>query len=139
MRYPVELMADDDGTVLVTSSDFPEMHTFGDDEADALAHAVPAMETAIQGRIVDREPIPDPGPIHMHSVVLPMQTALKVELYRITLAEGLRSSDLARRLGWSSSQVDRLLDVRHVARLDQLEMAFRALGREVDFKVKTAA
>ena len=138
MRYPVELVADDD-TVLVTSPDFPEMHTFGDDEADALAHAVPAMETAIQGRMIDRESIPDPGPIGGHSIILPVQTALKVELYRIMCVEGLGSDDLARRLGWSSAQVDRLLDVRHVSRLDQMETAFRTLGREVEFEIKTAA
>ena len=138
MRYPVELEQDDD-TILVGSPDFPEMHTFGDNEADALHHAVSAMETAIMGRMTDRAPIPEPGRIKRHSVVLPTQTALKVELYRAMLAEGLRKADVAKRLGWHAPQVDRLFDLRHASRLDQIEAAFRALGREIDFEILKAA
>ena len=138
MRYPVELERDDD-TLLVSSPDFPEMHTFGDDEADALHHAVSAMETAIIGRMTVREPIPAPSRIKRHSIVLPTQTALKVELYRAMLAEGLRKADIARRLKWHAPQVDRLFDLRHASRLDQIEAAFRALGREIDFEVSKAA
>ena len=138
MRYPVELERDDD-TVLAGSPDFPEMHTFGDDEADALHHAVSAMETAIMGRMTDRDPIPYPSRIKRHSIVLPTQTALKVELYRAMLAEGLRKADIARRLKWHAPQVDRLLDLRHASRLDQIEAAFKALGREIDFEVSKAA
>ncbi|MGH6922336.1 MAG: type II toxin-antitoxin system HicB family antitoxin [Propylenella sp.] len=138
MRYPVDLEPDGD-TVLVGSPDFPEMHTFGDDVTDALRHAVAAIETAIIGRMIDREPIPEPSRIRRHSVVLPMQSALKVELYRAMQDEGVRKADLARRLGWHAPQVDRLLDLRHASRLEQLEMAFKALGREIDFEVSKAA
>jgi antitoxin HicB len=139
MRYPVELTPDDNDTLLVTSRDFPEMTTFGDDEADALHHAVAAIETAIIGRMTDREPIPEPSRVRRHSIVLPTQTALKVELYRAMLAEGLRKADLGRLLGWHAPQVDRLFDVRHASRLDQLEAAFKALGRAIDFEVSRAA
>lgn len=139
MRYPVELVPDDNETVLVTSPDLPEVTTFGDDEADALRHAVAAIETAIIGRIVDWEPIPEPGAIKRHSVVLPAQSALKVELYRAMHAEGLRKADLGRRLGWHPPQVDRLFDLRHASRLEQMEAAFKALGREIDFEISKAA
>jgi antitoxin HicB len=138
MRYPVELQRDDD-TILVSSPDFPEMHTFGETEADALFHAVSAIETAMLGRMIDREPIPSPSRIKRYSVVLPTQSALKVELYRAMMAEGLRKSDLARRLKWHAPQVDRLFDLRHASRLDQIEAAFKALGREIDFEVSKAA
>jgi antitoxin HicB len=139
MRYPVELQPDDNDTILVGSPDFPEMHTFGGDEAEALRHAVDAIETVIIGRMADREPIPDPGPIGRHSVVLPAQSALKVELYRAMLADGLRKADIARLLGWHPPQVDRLLDLRHASRLEQLEAAFRALGRSIEFEIGKAA
>jgi len=139
MRYPVNLVPDDNDTLLVTSPDFPEMTTFGEGEADALHHAVSAIETAIIGRMIDRAPIPEPSRIKGHSVVLPMQSALKVALYRTMLAEGLRKADLSRRLNWHAPQVDRLLDLRHASRLEQLELAFKALGREVDFEISNAA
>ena len=40
--------------------------------------------------------------------------------------------ELARRLGWRPLQVDRLFDLRHACRFDQIEVAARALGRRVN-------
>lgn len=60
-RYPVILVEDDNDTLLVTSPDFPELTTFGEDREDALAHAVDAFEEAIAARIHDGEEIPPPS------------------------------------------------------------------------------
>ena len=48
---------------------------------------------------------------------------MKAELYRAFTATGIRKADLARRLGISRSNVDRLFDLKHQSRLDQLEAA----------------
>ena len=48
LAYPITL-EDDDGTVLATSPDFPELATFGDDREEAVARAVHALEEAIAG------------------------------------------------------------------------------------------
>jgi antitoxin HicB len=55
--YPVNLVEDDNGAILVTCPDLPEAATFGENREDALLHAVDAIETAVQGRIADREPV----------------------------------------------------------------------------------
>ena len=44
--YPVNLIDEYDGTVLVTSPDFPDLATFGAVRAEALAHAVGAFAEA---------------------------------------------------------------------------------------------
>jgi antitoxin HicB len=36
-------------------------------------------------------------------------------------------------------QIDRLLDLRHASRLDQLEAAFRALGKQISVEIREAA
>jgi antitoxin HicB len=36
-------------------------------------------------------------------------------------------------------QIDRLVDLRHASRLDQLEAAFRALGKQLCVEVREAA
>jgi len=51
LRYPVKLTPDDNGTILVTAPDLPEVSTFGEDTADALRRAADAIATALQGRI----------------------------------------------------------------------------------------
>ena len=49
LAYPITL-EEDDGAMLATSPDFPELTSFGDDADDALAHAVDALEEAIAAR-----------------------------------------------------------------------------------------
>src|SRR5262249_26578170 len=50
LRYPVKLEADDNRTVLATCPSLPEVTTFGEDDADALVHAVDAIEEALAAR-----------------------------------------------------------------------------------------
>lgn len=135
LRYPVSLREDDDGTVLVTFPDFPEAATFGEDADEALLRARDAIETAVQGRISDREDVPLPGEPGDASVELPMQTCLKILLYRALRERRMRKAALARTLGWKAPQVDRLFDIRHASRLDQLEAAFGVLGKRIEVTV----
>ncbi len=135
--YPVELRPDDNDTLLVTFPDIPEAVTIGDDEADALAHAVDALETMIIAKMDDREDIPLPSPLNGRpGVTLPPLTAMKVALYREMRQAHLRKADLARRLNWRPSQVDRLFDIRHASRVDQIETALRALGKTMMVEIR---
>ena len=139
MRYAVTLTPDDNGTLLVRAPDFPEAVTFGEDRADALAHAIEAIETAIIGRIAAREEIPRPTVGGADSVVIPALSAAKIELYRAMRSDSVGKAELARRLGVALPQVDRLLDLRRRSRLDSLVEALAALGRTLDIVVKKAA
>ena len=80
LAYPITL-EDDDGTLLATSPDFPEMTTFGDDREEAIARAVHALEEAIAARIHGRKDIPMPGRGETYAV-LPTLTSVKVMLYQ---------------------------------------------------------
>ncbi|TXN51722.1 type II toxin-antitoxin system HicB family antitoxin [Methylobacterium sp. WL18] len=131
LRYPVTLTPDDDGTLLVTCPDLPEVTSFGEGSADALVHGADAVATALKGRITARQPVPPPGPINGHAVALSALTALKLELYRAMLETGIRKADLVGRLRVHPPQVDRLLDLDHESRLSQIEAALTACGREI--------
>lgn len=50
----------------------------------------------------------------------------------------MRKSDLARMLDVHMPQIDRLLDLNHAARLDQIEAALRALGKQLVIEVRAA-
>jgi antitoxin HicB len=87
--YPVLFTPDDNGTILVTCPDLPEVTSFGEDEDDALRRAVDAIAEALAVRIADRKAIPAPSPAQRRPVaVLPALTAAKVELYRTARASG---------------------------------------------------
>jgi antitoxin HicB len=141
IRYPVKLTRDSDGTLLVTAPDLPEVASFGDDETDALLHTADAVATALQGRIKERGVIPAPSAPKrgQRLVTLPALVAAKLALYQAMLETGTRKSDLARRLHVHPPQIDRLLDLDHDSRLDQIENAARAMGREMHIELVPAA
>ena len=129
LAYPITLEGDD-GILLATSPDFPELTTFGDDRDEAVARAVHALEEAIAARIHDRRDIPMPSRGETYAP-LPTLTSVKVMLYQGMRDQGVGKAELARRLGWHMPQVDRVLDVQHRSRLDQMDAALGAIGRQI--------
>ena len=129
--YPVTLTPDD-GTVLVTFPDVPEALTFGADEDEALLQALDALETALSLYIDARKSLPAASAAQGGRTVRPSAMGcLKLGVYRAMMDQGVRKSELARRLGWHMPQVDRLFDLGHATRMDQIEAAARCLGREL--------
>ena len=135
LDYPVHLEADD-GSVLVTAPDFPELITFGEDGDEALAHAVDALEEAIAARVHARQDIPAPSPGKTR-VALPTLTAVKVALYQTMRSQGVGKAELARRLGWRLPQVDRVLDIQHHSRMEQMDAALAAVGSQIRVSIST--
>lgn len=139
LAYRVDLAPDDNGTLLVTCPDLPEVISFGEDEDDARRRAVDAIEEALAARIAYKQPIPSPSRKGSIAIPLPALTAAKVSLYVLTKEQGVSRADLSRRLGWKREQVDRLFRLDHASRLDQLEAAFAVLNRRIDLRIQNAA
>ena len=131
-NYPVALTPDD-GTVLVTFADVPEAITFGADEDEALLNAVDALETGLSFYVDARKPLPVASkPKRGQKTVRP--TALecaKLGVYQAMTEQGMKKSELARRLGWHMPQVDRLFDLKHASKMEQIEAAAGVLGKRV--------
>lgn len=134
--YRVTLIPDGD-TVLVTFADVPEALTFGADEDEALLQAVDALETALSFYVEARKPLPAPSkPKRGQRTVRPSALeSAKLGVYQAMTEQGIKKAELARRLGWHMPQVDRLFDLRHASRLDQIEAAARVLGRHLEVRV----
>jgi antitoxin HicB len=134
--YPVNLTPDD-GTVLVTFPDVPEAITFGMDEDEALLQAVDALETALSFYVDARKPLPSARKAKRgQKTVRPSALeCAKLGVYQAMTEQGIKKAELARRLGWHMPQVDRLFDLRHASRLDQIEAAAAALGRHIEVRV----
>ena len=124
--YPVELAQDDNGTVLATFPDVPEAITFGSDDDEALLRAVDA-----------RQPLPVPSKAKRgQPTVRPSALeCAKLGVYQAMTEQGVKKAELARRLGWHMPQVDRLFNLNHASRLDQIEAAARALGCHIEVQV----
>jgi len=79
MEWPVDLIPQEDGAVLVKFPDVPEALTDGDNEDDALEQAKDCLATALAGYIDNKEPVPCPSLAGgRRTVKLPMAAAVRI-------------------------------------------------------------
>ena len=134
--YPYKLRPDDNDTYLISFPDFPEAHTWAEDLEEAAIRARDAIDTAIQGRISDKEPIPEPrATAKSPAVTLGTLRAAKVGLWNIMRKQDMTKARLARKLKWPPVLVDRLFDPRHPSRVALIEDAAAALSAEVSLTI----
>jgi antitoxin HicB len=142
MEYPAKFTPDRTaGGFVVTFPDVPEAITQGDTIEEAMAMASEALELALTFYTEKWADLPVPGSLKrgMRMVRVPALSEAKFRLYSALRAAGVRKIDLARRLKCSPSQVDRLLDISHHSKLDQMEAAFAAIGKRLAIEIQDAA
>jgi antitoxin HicB len=100
-----------------------------------------ALEVALTFYTEKWADLPEPGRLKrgMRMVRVPALSEAKFRLYSALRAAGIRKIELARRMKCSPSQVDRLLDITHHSKLDQIEAAFAAMGKRLAIEVLDAA
>lgn len=140
LEYPVE-MQKDGKFLMVTFPDIPEAHTEGTSRADALTMAADALETALDFYFETHRPVPTPSKARPGQAVvaLPLSVSAKVMLWNEMLRKKVKPSELARRMGVPRQAVDRMIDVRHITKIDTLAEAMTALGGRRKLIVKTVA
>lgn len=110
---------------------------------EAKEFAMDAIETVLAEYMRRQLSIPKPtqrrGGKHTHWIELPLLTQAKLSLYSAMKSEAVRKADLARRMGISKSQVERLLNPAHASRLETIESAFRVLKKRLGISVQDAA
>ena len=126
--------------ITVTFPEFPEAVTCGYSDEEAMEFAVDALQSVLSEYIRRRREIPRPKrPLKgMRSVLLPVLAEAKLQVYEVMRRRGIRKSDLARRLGWHKSQVDRLLELQHLSQLGLIEEALEALDKRLAIGVEDA-
>ncbi|VVE41533.1 Antitoxin HicB [Pandoraea capi] len=141
LRYPVTLTPDkDDGGFVVTFVDIPEAITQGDTREDALAEAADALATAMDFYFEDKRPVPAPSKARRGQDLIELSASLsaKVLLLNEMLSQGVTPSELARRLHTRPQDVNRIMDISHVTKIDTIASALAALGKRLELSVASA-
>jgi antitoxin HicB len=130
--YPVNLRKDGK-FVTVSFPDIPEAHTFGKSRAHALEMAKEALEVSLEFYFDDHRPVPMPSKPKRGQIVVELSAsvAAKVLLLNEMLRQKVRPIDLARRIGTTKQEVNRLTDLRHATKIDRIDEALRALGKRL--------
>ncbi|MCU7237043.1 type II toxin-antitoxin system HicB family antitoxin [Pseudomonas peradeniyensis] len=137
--YPVNVHRDA-GSVWISCPDIPEMASAGDTLDEALFDAVDALESALSLYVDRRVAIPLPTSLQSAEAVvrLPALTAAKAALWNTMIAQNVTKTEMARRLGVNRPQVDRLVDLLHRSKIEQVEHALHVLGQRIELAVVAA-
>ena len=135
-KYPATITKDG-RDLLVTFKDVPEAITFGKTESDALSKAVDALETGLSFYVDARKPLPKPSKAKRgQKLVSPSALeSAKLGVYQAMMNQGIKKAELARRLGWHMPQIDRLFDLKHSSKFDQIEAAATVLGCHIEITI----
>jgi antitoxin HicB len=133
--YPVNL-SKDGKFILATFPDIPEAVTQGEDRAEALQAAKDVLETAMDIYFEERRPVPEPSKAKRGQAVVELSasTSAKVLLLNEMLRQKVRPAELARRIGTTPQEVNRLTDIRHTSRIDGIAVALKALGKTLEMR-----
>ena len=139
MKYPAKFTKDGTGFV-VTFRDIPEAITQGDTHDEAIEMAEDVLLAAMDFYFEDNRQVPSPSKPKKDEVLinLPISAATKVMLLNTLLEKRVTQAELAKLMGIRPQQVTRIVNLEHTTKIDTVEKAFRALGRELDIAVAMA-
>lgn len=130
--YPVNLRKDG-RFILVTFPDIPEAITQGDNREHALEMAKEALESAMEFYFEDRRRVPEPSKPKRGQAVVELAPSIsaKALLLNEMLRQKVKPAELARRIGTTPQEVNRLTNLRHSTKIDRVDVALRALGKRL--------
>lgn len=137
MRYPAHFMPAEEGGFVVTFRDIPEAITQGDTEEEAMEMATDALLTAMDFYFEDKRAVPAPSRAKRGErlVSLPPSVCAKVLLLNEMLAQHVSPSELARRVGTTPQNINKVIDLGHTTKIDALNEAMHALGKRLEIVV----
>ncbi len=141
-QYKVVLQPDDNDTILASIPDVPGVHSYGDNDAEAIDHVKEALIVMLSAMMDDNDEIPTPTPIQSGhpKVTVPTLVASKLMIYTAMREQGVTRSELARRLGGKNpTHITRLLNVLHQSRHDQIDEALSVLGQRIVVGIEAQA
>lgn len=137
MLYPAKFIKEDDGSYIVSFRDIPEALTQGSDLNEAKKMALDALITAMDFYFEDNRSVPAPSSIESDEILieLPISIWAKVLLLNTMLEQHLSQSELAKRLGKTRQEMQRVINLEHNTKIDTIAEALKALGKHPTFSI----
>ena len=140
--YYSKIQRAEEGGYLVEFPGIPGAVTQGETVDEAVGMAADCLRTLFLGLIAMGQDIPianRPRGRNIYPVSLPALETAKIELYRTFCASSMKKAQLASGMKIPRAHVDRLFDLNHASRLNQIESAFRVLGKALVLETRDAA
>ena len=133
-QYPMTVESNGEGGFIAFFRDVPESRSLDELKEDALS----ALITAIDFYIEDGREFPAPSELQTGdmAVDLPASVVAKVLLLNTMVQANIRPADLARKMHIKPQEVTRITDIKHSTKIDTLQNAFKALGKELVLELR---
>ena len=130
--YPATVESNNEGGSCQVR-DVPEAITEAWDLEELKNNARDALISAIDFYIEDRKAFPVGSTVKSGEIAieLPASVVAKVLLLNTMVQANVRPIDLARKMKVKPQEVTRLTDIRHATKIDTIQKALRALGKEL--------
>lgn len=131
--YPATVESNNEGGFIAKFRDVPEAITEAWDLEELKNNARDALISAIDFYIEDRKAFPVGSTVKSGEIAieLPVSVVAKVLLLNTMVQANVRPIDLARKMKVKPQEVTRLTDIRHATKIDTIQKALRALGKEL--------
>lgn len=126
------LLQNGEGGYIVTFRDVPEAITEIWDKNELKETATDCLVTAVDFYIEDHRLFPAPSKTKKDDVIiqLPISISAKILLLNTMVSGNIRSLDLAKKMGITPQEVNRVIDLFHKTKIDTIQSAINALGKD---------
>lgn len=137
MFYPAIFTESEEGGFVVTFPDIPEAITQGDSFEEAMEMAEDVLLSSIEIYFDDDRVFPEARkPLDKETLVqIPPSVYAKVLLNNCMLQGSVTKAELARLSSIRPPEVQRVLDVRHSTKIDTINNALKALGKNLTLSI----
>lgn len=131
-QYPALLTPNNEGGFIVSFRDVPEVITEIWSQDELLSTAQDALLTGIEIYFEQKKKFPMPSALKKGEVAIPLSLTVNAKILLLnTMVEGnIRPSDLAKKMGITPQEVNRVIDLFHKTKIDTIQSAINALGKD---------
>jgi antitoxin HicB len=135
MLYPAKFIKEDNESYIVSFRDIPEALTQGSNLNEAKEMALNALIIAMGFYFEDNRPVPAPSSIEDDEILieLPISIWSKILLLNTMLEQHVTQSELAKRLGKTRQEMQRVINLEHNTKIDTIIEALKTLGKHPTF------
>lgn len=137
-QYSMSVEDNGEGGFIAHFRDVPEAVTESWSLDELKEDALDALITAIDFYMKDGRKFPTPSELQTGemAVDLPASVVAKVLLLNTMVEANVRPADLARKMHIKPQEVTRITDIKHSTKIDTLQKAFKALGKELVLELR---
>lgn len=137
-QYPATIEDNGEGGFIASFRDVPEAVTEAWNLEELKINAQDALITAIDFYIEDGREFPTASELQTGDLAVDLSVSViaKVMLLNEMIKSNIRPADLARKMGIKPQEVTRITDIKHSTKIDTLQNAFKALGKELILELR---